>query len=126
MSAPNEPENTSAQNLCRCLLAIRLDQKSDRAHSEETLNEIRQFVIERNTERVKVSGVMLYQEDVFVLFVEAYFKTQMELLGKVVLGLKRKEPKFVYSVKVLVFNEQFKQRLVLLRFLVKGDGIGRW
>ena len=110
MSAPNEPESTSSENLCRCLLAIRLNQKSDRAHSEETLNEIRQFVIERNSERVQVSGVMLYQEDVFVLFVEAYFKTQMELLGKVVLGLKLKEPKFVYSVKVLVFNEQFKQR----------------
>ena len=69
------------------------------------------FVYKKNEEQQGlITGILLHQKNVFILFLETPFESQMELIKNQLIKLKKESESGILNLKLLVFNELFKNR----------------
>ena len=111
LSSDARPSDRPQEHLCRSFTAILLEPEARKEQVSHLNNCIKGFVYKKNEEKQgSVTGVLLHQENVFVLFLEARFESQTELLRDQLLRLKREPESGILNVKLLIFNELFKHR----------------
>lgn len=102
---------TPIVNLCRSLVAILLDSEAKKEQISHLKNCIKGFVYKKNEEKQGlITGILLHQKNVFVLFLETPYEAQMELIRDQLVLLKKEPDSGILNLKLLVFNELFKNR----------------
>lgn len=110
LSQSSKPQ-TQTINLCRSLVAILLDSEAKKEQISHLKNCIKGFVYKKNEEKQGlITGVLLHQKNVFVLFLETPYEAQMELIRDQLVLLKKEPDSGILNLKLLVFNELFKNR----------------
>lgn len=99
------------ENLCRSLIAILMDSSAKKEQISHLINCIKGFIFKKNEDRQGcVTGILLNQKNVFILFLETAFDAQIEFLRDQLLQFKSHPESAVASMKLVVFNELFANR----------------
>jgi hypothetical protein len=111
MTSTSQQNKTPTEYLCRSFSAILLDPEAKKEQVSHLNNCIKGFVYKKNEEKQgSITGIILHQKNVFVLFLEGTFEAQTELLKNQLIRLKKEPESGIVSFKLLVFNEMFKHR----------------
>jgi hypothetical protein len=101
----------SKEYLCRSFIAILMDSTVKREQISHLNNCIKGFVYKKNEEKQgSITGILLHQKNVFLLFLECSFDSQMDLFKNQLLQLKNHSESGIQHLKLLVFNELYMFR----------------
>ena len=102
----------SKTNLCRSLIALNLHLDSTRKQIENISNGIIAFVYKENSEESgSITGVLMHQKNVYIIFLECSYNVQIRFFEDVLMKFKKQSVQKIEKIKLLVFNELFVNRL---------------